>query len=306
MIFDAHVHIFRTLRGRIASGPVTALPNGRIWVGDHEIQMLPATAETTTFPVAALLAQMDSVGVDRAMMLQGPFYGDQNAEVLEAAAEYPTRLKGAAYFDPWAAAPHQSFAAIVQAKGFCALKLECAVATGLCGVHPEARLDAPDLAWLWAELESSGLVLVVDLGAVGSRSYQTAAMRAIAEAHPNLKIVVAHLGQIRPAVVADPERLRQWQQQIDLGLLQNVWFDWASLPAYCAEDNHPYSSLADVLRRAVDRIGAKKILWGSDVPGPLGHTTYRQLVALGTLHCGFLSDDDRARIMGQNALAVYG
>jgi len=41
------------------------------------------------------------------------------------------------------------------------------------------------------------------LGAVASRSYQTDAVRTISKKHPNLRIVVAHLGQPNPMVEAD-------------------------------------------------------------------------------------------------------
>jgi predicted TIM-barrel fold metal-dependent hydrolase len=306
MIFDSHTHIFRTLHGTIATGPVTARAYGRVCVGDEEIQLLPPTCETTTFPAETLVAQMDRAGVDKAMLLQGPFYGDQNTEVLEAVARYPDRLAGAAYVDPWVRNGREAFAAIVASKGFRAVKLEFSVPTGLCGLHPEARLDSFDIAWFWARLEGRRLVTVVDMGAVGSRSYQTAAMRAIALTHPNLKIVVAHLGQIRPAVVADRDLLRQWQEQIDLGRLDNVWFDCASLATYCVEEGYPYPSVGQFLRRAIHRIGPAKVLWGSDVPGVLGQFTYPQLVELGSLHTGFLSGADRAMVLGRNALELYG
>ena len=306
MIFDAHTHVFRALRGMIAAGPVTARAYGRVCAGDEEVQMLPPTCEMTTFPPEVLVAEMDRAGVDKAILLQGPFYGDQNAEVLEAVARFPDRFVGAAYLDPWAENVRAMFASVVASGGFCAVKLECSVSTGLCGLHPEARLDAPEIAWLWTELECNGLVTVIDLGAVGSRSYQTAAVRTIAHAHPNLKIVIAHLGQIRPAVVANPELLAQWQDQIDLGRLDNVWFDCASLPTYCAKEKYPYQSVGEFLRRAIDRIGPRKFLWGTDVPGLLGQLTYPQLVKLGMLHTKFLSNGDAAMVLGRNALELYG
>ena len=76
----------------------------------------------------------------------------------------------------------------------------------MCGLHPDAKLDMLNIAWLWEELERRRLVLTLDLGAIGSCSYQTGAVRAIAEGHPDLRIVIAHLGQPNPSAEADVER----------------------------------------------------------------------------------------------------
>jgi len=164
----------------------------------------------------------------------------------------------------------------------------------------------PGVAWLWDELAQRRWVLVLDLGAVGSRSYQTGAVRAIAEAHPDLKIVIAHLAQPTPAAEADPRLWCLWLEQIELGQLPNVWFDMASLPAYLSNEGYPFPSAERYLRLAVDRIGPARVMWGSDLPGLLAHATYLQLVKLARLHTQFLSPHEQAMVLGGNASQVYG
>jgi L-fuconolactonase len=154
-------------------------------------------------------------------------------------------------------------------------------------------------------LERQGLVLVLDLGSVGSRSYQTGAVRAIAGRHSDLKIVIAHLGQPTPAAEADPERWRLWREQIALGRLPNIWFDSAALPAYLPGETFPYPGAGRYLQLALEEIGPAKILWGTDLPGLLGHATYRQLLQLGRLHTQSLSPEEQAMVLGKNALRVY-
>jgi predicted TIM-barrel fold metal-dependent hydrolase len=313
MIVDAHAHIFLEMRGLIAAGPTRGLGYGRIAIGDEEVQFLPPLGEKTAHTAEMLLAHMDWAGVDKAVLLQGPFYGECNGYVLEAVSRYPDRFIGAAYFDPWAPDSRQAFEAI-GASSFRAVKLECSEATGLCGLHPEARLDTPGIAWLWDELERQRLVLVLDLGAVGSRSYQTGAVRAIAEAHPDLKIVIAHLAQPTPAAEADPGLWHLWLEQIELGKLPNVWFDTASLPAYLSHEGYPFPSAERYLRLAIDRISPARVMWGSDLPGLLAYATYPQLVKLARLpvlavrpgHTQFLSPHEQAMVLGGNASQVYG
>ncbi len=200
MLVDAHSHIFPQVRGLIGAGPTRSLGYGRIAIGAEETQLFPPYGEKTAFTPEMLVANLDWAGVERAVLLQGTFYGECNQYVVEALERYPERLIGAAWLDPWAPRSRAQFGRIIAHPGFRALKLECSEATGLCGLHPEARLDAPELAWLWEEVAAAGWTLVLDLGAVGSRSYQTSAVRAIAQVHPELRIVIAHLGQPRPQV----------------------------------------------------------------------------------------------------------
>ncbi|MCY3903319.1 MAG: amidohydrolase family protein [Caldilineaceae bacterium] len=310
MLVDAHSHIFPRIHGLNAAGPTRGLGYGRAMVGPEERQVTPPFGKGLSYTPETLLANLDWAGVDRAVLLQGPFYGECDDYVFDALRRYGDKLVGAAYFDPWMEDSRSAFDELFEKggmeAGFRALKLECSVPTGLCGIHPQARLDAPDLAWLWRELERREQVLVLDLGGVGSRSYQTAAVRAIAERHPRLKVVVAHLGQPSPAAEADADLWRQWQEQIDLGRLPNVWFDCASLVAYVHEEGYPFPTVERYLRLAIERIGAPKIMWGSDQPGTLVHATYRQYAALAKLHTGFLGTRNQALVLGENALEVYG
>jgi predicted TIM-barrel fold metal-dependent hydrolase len=306
LLVDAHAHIFPEVRGMVGGGPTRSIGYGRAVVGEEEVQILPPYNERTAFTPKMILANMDWAGVDRVMLLQGPFYGECNQFVLEALQRYPERLMGAVYFDPWAQNSRNIFETLTVRLPFCALKMECSEKTGLCGIHPEARLDAAEIEWVWQELEKLGLVLVLDLGAVASRSYQTGAVRGIAERYPDLRIVVAHLGQPEPHIEANPDLWRLWFDQLDLGRLPNVFFDTSALPAKVPEESFPFPSAARYLRLALDRIGPSKIMWGTDQPGLLGVLNYPQLVQLAFLHTEFLSERERGMVLGENAMKVYG
>ncbi len=306
MIVDAHAHIFPRFRGRVAAGPVEDRGYGRIAIGSRIVQALPPCGERTEFTAEMLIAHMDWAGVDKAVLLQGPYYGECDQYVAKALARYPERLRGAAYFDPRDARAQEALAQACAESAFCAVKVEFSVEGGLCGLHPGARLDDPALTPFWDRLEQCGQVLVLDLGVVGSESYQTAGVRGIAEQHPELKIVIAHLAQPSPAAEQDPELWELWREQIDLGKLPNIWFDCAALPAFLREEDFPYPTGGRYLREAVERIGPQRIMWGTDAPGLLVHATYPQLLRFAELHLEFLSSHDRALVLGENALEVFG
>lgn len=305
MIVDAHAHIFPRVQGQIAAGPTRGIGYGRVAIGGEQIQIVPPLCESTIHTPEMLLAHMSWAGVDKAALLQGPFYGECNEYVADAVKAHSDHLIGMAYFDPWDARSLDNFELVCSINAFIGVKLECSEATGLCGIHHGAKLDDAHIAWLWNELERRGMVLVIDLGAVGSVSYQTEAMRAIATRHPDLKIVITHLGQPNPGVEADEARWRLWQDQIGLGLLPNVYFDTASLPAYVAKEGYPFPGAARYLRVAIDRIGPSKVMWGTDVPALLAYATYPQLLEAARRHLEFLPDSERAMVLGGNAGLVY-
>ena len=305
MIVDAHAHVFPRIRGFVAAGPTRGLKFGQIRVGKETVQLLPPFRERTVFTPDMLIAHMNWAGVDRAVLLQGPFYGQCNRYVADAVNRYPDRLVGAACFDPWDVNARTTFETEIRGQPFAAVKFECSMPAGLCGIHPGAQLGDPSLSWIWDQLERQGLALVLDLGAVGSASYQTDAVRTIAQEHGDLKIVIAHLAQPNLIVEADAFLWRLWEQQIDLAQLPNVWFDTASLPAYVSKEAFPYPSVTRYLRLAVDRVGPEKILWGTDVPSALTQATYPQLLELAHVHTQFLSTPERRMVLAENSRKVF-
>ena len=128
----------------------------------------------------------------------------------------------------------------------------------------------------------------------------------IAEQHPRLKIVIAHLAQVTCAAELNPDYWQAWHAQLALGLLPNIWFDTSSLPGAMYEEGYPFPSVERYLRIAVQRVGAVKLMWGSDIPGLYRVGSYPQLFALARRHLSFLSPYDQALILGETALSVYG
>jgi predicted TIM-barrel fold metal-dependent hydrolase len=59
------------------------------------------------------------------------------------------------------------------------------------------------------------------------------------------------------------------------------------------------------VRKAVDLVGADRLLWGTDAPGMLWMLTYQQMLDVVRIHCRSLSDEQRRLILGENALRAY-
>ena len=269
------------------------------------MNLLPPIAERIAFKAEALLAYMDATGVEKAVLLQAPLYGNMNDYVGTTVGKWPDRFAGAIIMNPRARNARKAFDRAVSKYEFAAIKLELSESTGLCGVYPDLVLDGPSYEWIWERAEELRLTVTVDLGAIGSRSYQTEAVDRLARRYPRLHWVIAHLGQPTSACDTSTEAGTAWRNQVLLGKLPNVWLDLSSLAARFPKERYPYPSAQAFLRQSVRLIGADKILWGTDAPGMLTLMTYRQMLDLVASEADYLTTTERELILGDNALVAY-
>ena len=68
----------------------------------------------------------------------------------------------------------------------------------------------------------------------------------------------------------------------------------------------PYREVQPTLELMVERIGADRLLWGTDMPFQNRFSTYRQSRDWLEKYCDFLSAEDLALIMGGSAQRVLG
>ena len=306
LIIDSHAHIFDRVKGVIGRGAVEPQTFGKLMFGDGTIKrFMPPLAEKTAFLPEMLLEEMDYIGVDKAVLLQGPLYGDMNNYVHEAVKRWPDRFVGAAYFDPWLKDSKSTFNFLVEDMGFKIIKMELSEDCGYAGLYPGMSLNDLHIKWMWEDIESRRLVVVLDLGPIGGKAYQTDAVKEILENHPDLKMVITHLCYPPIKAQNDEQLHRLWREQVLLARRPNVYLDLASLPAHAKDEDYPYLSACKFIHKAVELVGVDKLLWGSDIPGLLTVATYSQLLDYIRKHCEFLSQSDKAKILGENALQVY-
>ena len=70
--------------------------------------------------------------------------------------------------------------------------------------------------------------------------------------------------------------------------------------------DYPYRELWPTLQEMVERIGAGRLLWGTDMPFQNRFCTYRQSRRWIEEYCEFLSAGDLAAIMGGACARVLG
>ncbi|WP_028217107.1 amidohydrolase family protein [Paraburkholderia oxyphila] len=148
---------------------------------------------------------------------------------------------------------------------------------------------------VWPVAQESGLVVALHVpGALEEAD-------AIARRFPRLRLIVDHLGVPRGA--SGPAAFDHLPALLALARHPNVHVKAAGVGDY-ALDPWPFRSIEPPLRQIFDAFGAQRVVWGSDLSRL--HHPYRQCVTHFSETLAWLSDADRAAVMGGNLCRLLG
>ena len=271
-LVDVHVHVVEHLRGFARRGEFRAIGGGRArWANGEETMLIPPELGEVDVRGERLYPYLKEQGVERAVLLQGSFYGFQNEYTLEVARKYPDMFIPACTADVYAQQSLEILERFVCREGVRVIKFEVSEGGGMMGYHEPFRLDGPLLAQQIELAAKENCTLVLDIGGPGMCSFQPEAVAEIAKSHPQMKIVVCHL--LAPTLKDEAT----FAAALKMLILPNVWFDISAVPWNVHPETYPYPTASRYVAMARDTVGCEKLLWGSDLPSPMTRDTYRHL-----------------------------
>lgn len=297
-ILDAHTHIFEYLSSFRGEGEIRAIGGGKArWANGQVVSMIPPELGDKGFEVETLVNLLKENEVEKAVLLQGSFYGFHNEYVAEAMKKYPDLFLGAGTFDPFACYADQIYERLTNELGFRVMKFETSTGGGLMSYHP-----AYDLFEVFdpiaEKIEKNGQILVLDIGSPGMTSFQPEAVAKLAKAHPEMNMVICHL--LAPTL-KDEEELKK---SLEILNLPNVWFDLAAVPFNVNPEVYPYPTGRKYIHLAKEIVGYKKLIWGTDVPSVLVHDSYQNYINFVT-EAEIFSKEELQAVMYDNAIEAY-
>jgi len=302
-IIDAHAHVIPRICGRNRFGALSSDRWGGVRRGSERVGMLPSSCADSTYAVEALIELMDREGVSQAVLLQNPTLGSCNEYIRECIERFPGRFCGTIQVDPRspdAAAVIRQFASPKQS----ALKWEMSYDWGWTGLYPDFQIDEPGMRPVWEAVAECGLEVIIDPGPPGNPGYQVEAFAALASRLPGTRFVMEHLGYLLASQESDGVARARRRQLLELACRPNVWLGLSAVPILL-EEVYPCPRTAALLREAFELVGAKKLIWGSDLPITLNLHTYRQLVDMIRREAAFLSEEQVRQILHDNARTVF-
>ena len=89
-IIDGHVHLVQCIAGTGAGGELRFAGNGMAeYASGERFRMLPDEFSQGVVTAGDILRKMDENGVEKAVLLQGNYFGFQNLYSMEAVKKYP-------------------------------------------------------------------------------------------------------------------------------------------------------------------------------------------------------------------------
>ncbi len=249
-----------------------------------------------------LLADMDAVGIEKAVLLQNPTIGTINERVRDAVAAHPDRFVGTIQVDPYAEDAKETIQAF-HSPAQRILKLELSEEYGWSSQHPGLQLEEECLQPIWQTVESLGLHVIIDPGHPENNGYQVEAIDRLSTKYQQTHFVLEHLGYILEKQYGREDIHARWTNMLSLGKKPNVYFGCSAVPILL-NDRAPFERSLELMKRAVERIGTEKIVWGSDAPSVLDTYGYGELVEL-VREAEFLDDGQKQDVLYGNALKVF-
>lgn len=246
---------------------------------DAHAHLMPSSTPAAFFPhadLAGMVTAMDRYGIARAFVsITGA--GDGNEEVARACTEYPDRFFGyhmvnPRYPDTMRAELDQSFSH----AGF----------LGIGEVHPttyhhDYPVTGPNYEPAWEFAEARCLPVLIHAGPTSeSARCRPADLGVVAAAHPNMNVLIGHCGGY--------DSWEMLEEAIETARTHdNVFLEICAMGRFYG-----------VLEYLVQRVGAEKVIYGSDGPfhdwsAEIAHVAFAQV-----------SDDVKERVFFRNVLGL--
>ena len=276
---------------------------------DYYIYWMPPSLQEMTAPPELMLAHMDYIGVDKAVLQNGHPYGRLNDYFAQCIQRYPGRFIGLAQVDETKADTPEEMADLhrsVYERGLRGLYYETN-AFFLTGYRD--HFDDPRFAPFWDEVRRLGLVVFMDLRAVPlptAANYleQIRRLDRWLQRYPEVPTVLPVGFPFRlfregagfrvPREVLNVLRHPNLHVEVCYPIYQGRWWEY------------PYVEAQPLIRELYQEFGPTKLLWGSDMPNVERHCTYAQCLDYLRVHCDFIAPKDMELILGGNVARIFG
>jgi 2-pyrone-4,6-dicarboxylate lactonase len=236
-------------------------------------------------PLPDYIAMLQSIGVERAVLVQPSVYGTDNSLLSDALRSKTFELRGVAVVRPDISMQELE---AMHAIGFRGIRINTASAT------PGLRLE--DAALLAKRIEPLGwhLQFFVNFEALPE------AEQVLANLPVN--VVIDHFGLVKPQWGPESE---PWRALMRLMRKTHCWVKL--MGPYFISDDFPEHRDVDALARALVETAPDRVLWGTDWPHPSARAKMPHDADLADILARWIPDAaTRARVLVDNPARLYG
>ena len=296
-----------------AAGRVVWTINGE----DYTKHYYPPNLRNCEFTPDSLISEMDYAGVDLALLHTNPMLGRSSAYQAECVRRFPRRFRSMAPVDEWRIRDDTD--AVIR-------ELETSIAKyGLHAIkfNPDAYTVSSE-PWddafyrpFWEAAVGLDVPIFFTLGTGPGNDAWAASSEARdgylselnilqdwMERYPDTLCSITHGFPYRSFLDGDAIKLPEeiWAPFKNPNLSIEVSFPVRIGDVF----DFPYREVVPTIEEMVERIGADRLLWGTDMPFQNRHCTYRQSRDHIERYCPFLEAEELRLIMGGSAARILG
>jgi predicted TIM-barrel fold metal-dependent hydrolase len=276
---------------------------------DYYIQWMPPTLRDMSQPPEAMVAQMDYVGVDKAVLQNAHVYGDLNEYLGECVNKFPNRLIALATVHEWEIDQQAEREWLRRAVNDLRLSglyfhTELFFVTDWRDNILSEKFDP-----FWQQVRRLGIPIFWDtwnsrLNSGPDYIAEAGRLSQWAARYPDIISVFTHgltveFFEFDEHHVTIPgeiwSALRQPNMYLELLFPNEMGVQW----------DYPFKLAHDAIRQLYRELGPRKLVLGSDMPAVEGRCTYRQTINYLRNYCDFISPNDMKLILGENALRLF-
>jgi len=233
-----------------------------------------------------LLKCMDGAGVDFAVVVHPEPYQDDHRYLEHCLAVGKGRLKGTCLFFAERADTSARLRELAKKVPLVAVRVHA---------YSEGRLPPfgkPELRALWKLAGELGLAVQIHLEPRWAESFEP-----YLKEFADVKVIVDHLGRPFQGTEKEHARVMGWSDR------PNVVMKLSSIPD---RGSYPHRDPALVIRQLADAYGPDRLIYGGGFGAKATGETYRKERERIAGFISHLSETDRAKIFGGNALKLMG
>lgn len=296
-LFDSHAHLVADDQARYPRNPMKRSPNapprlpGVIGLpggmhGPNPINEVP--------DVARMLPWMAEAGVEAAVAVQKRMiYRYDNSYILDSSDAHPDTFSAVVILDAEDAATPELVRGYIERHGLAGVRL-------FGGREPDGSmpwLNSPRALETWAVANEHGIVMDIEVLAVGGGGPSVPVIIELARRFPRLRVVLDHM--LEPEV--DDDNFGFDARFEPLAAEPNLFFKFTSINLDIYRETG--TPAHEVLRAAVDLFGADRIMWGSDIGTSSG--TYLDMVQRMLDATTLLTDAERHAVLYETGKRVF-
>ena len=284
---------------------------------DYFKQYMPPSVVDMEFTADDLIAEMDYAEVDWALLHRTPYLGIGNGLVADAVRAYPDRIQALAHVPEWKIAPEPDWAIAeldhaINGLGLHGLQL---LPDHMVLYGQSTDWVAEALAPFWEYFATLGVPLFVTPGftslartdsGAGMDLTEFETISRFMERYPDVPVVLTHGLSWRS--FADENGIDVPDAAYDALPTGNPNFHVQLLFAiFCGGMyDFPMRQIRPALEKVVERLGADRLMWGTDIPMVMRFQTYLQSRESLSHNLDFLDQADVDLICGGNAARLMG